>query len=343
MLADYPFVHKNPNRHGKPRYYFRRKGYHRTRLPGEPGSPEFIAAYHEAMTGTSKPVEPLTRHLKAGSIAALVAEYERSTEYNDLAELTKREMGYVLAKLVKGHGERQVKAIERAHISRWRDAMKSTPGAANKMLRTVKVLLGFAVERAYRTDNPCSRIRMMKLGEHRDWTAEELQQFEQRWPLGTMERTGYALALYTGQRRADVAALTFKSIAGNKLILTQKKTDEYVQIPLHPSLREALAAVHPRCEGAILTTKQGKPMNPIYFGHMMAEAIDAAGLPNACVLHGLRKTAATVLIDIGCSPHQAAAVTGHQTIRMMEHYAKRRDRTKLGKAAILKWGRKKAG
>jgi integrase len=59
------------------------------------------------------------------------------------------------------------------------------------------------------------------------------------------------------------------------------------------------------------------------------------------VLHGLRKSAASALIDAGCTPHQAAAITGHQTMRMLEEYAKRRDQVKLGKAAMLKWRKAK--
>jgi hypothetical protein len=73
----------------------------------------------------------------------------------------------------------------------------------------------------------------------------------------------------------------------------------------------------------------------------MAEAIAAAGLPDECVLHGLRKSAVSAPIDAGCTPHQAVAITGHQTMRMLEEYAKRRDQVKLGKAAMLKWRKAK--
>jgi integrase len=66
-----------------------------------------------------------------------------------------------------------------------------------------------------------------------------------------------------------------------------------------------------------------------------------AGLSDECVLHGLRTSAASALIDAGCTPHQAAAITGHQTMRMLEEYAKRRDQVKLGKAAMLKWRKAK--
>ena len=37
------------DRHGKPRYYFRARRGRRTRLPGEPGSIEFMEAYRRAV------------------------------------------------------------------------------------------------------------------------------------------------------------------------------------------------------------------------------------------------------------------------------------------------------
>jgi len=283
---------------------------------------------------------PASKILAAGSFGALCREYEASAQFGQLAPLTQRETRYVIRALEKKHADMPVALLEPQHIMRWQDELQKKPGAANKMVRVVKVLMAFALLRQYRANNPALGIRMLKVGEHRAWTADEMRAFEERWPLGTLERTGYALALYTGQRRADVAKLTFKSIAGRAFHLKQGKTGVELEIPIHPELQKALAAVNPRYEAAILS-KNGKALNVIYFGHLMASAIDAAGLDVKCVLHGLRKSAAVALIDAGCTPHQAAAITGHQTARMLEVYAKRRDQAKLGKAAMLKWKRVK--
>jgi len=45
------FVHGYIDRHGRPRYYFRRTGFKLVPLPGLPWSPEFLAAYEAALTG----------------------------------------------------------------------------------------------------------------------------------------------------------------------------------------------------------------------------------------------------------------------------------------------------
>lgn len=338
MLENYPYVVKNVrNGHSKPRYYFRRKGFPRTRLPGAPGSPEFIDAYNACLKLEKPSAAPATKRYKDGSIGALVAEYEASTDFTELAILTQREARYVLKDLERGFGDQPVIAITRRHVALWRDKMQAKPGAANKMLRVLKVLMSFAVDRSYRKDNPVSRIKMMKLGSFRAWKESELLAFADCWSLGSLERLGFALALYTGQRRADLVKLTFTSIEGNAISLTQSKTGKRLTIPIHPELRKALPAIYPNDDTPILAKRRGRCLSPVYFGHLMARAIEAAGLQSDCVLHGLRKSAAVALIEAGCTPHQAAAVTGHASIRMLEEYARDRDQAKLGRDAMEKW------
>jgi len=62
----------------------------------------------------------------------------------------------------------------------------------------------------------------------------------------------------------------------------------------------------------------------------------------------LRESVAATLVDAGCTPHQAAAITGPQAIRMLEDYAKQRDQLKLGIApmpipTLMKVGKNKTG
>jgi enterobacteria phage integrase len=203
----------------------------------------------------------------------------------------------------------------------------------------VKLLINFAIDRGYRSDNPAARIKLFKGGTHRAWTPEERARFEARWALGTLQRTAYALSLYTGQRRADVAAMKPSAIAGGAIKLTQGKTGAVLEIPMHSELLAALKAWRGASPAAILANDKAAALNPVYFGALMAGAIDDAGLPDDCVLHGLRKSATTELIDAGCTPHQAAGVTGHKSLRMIEGYARDHDRHKAAGAAIVKWNR----
>lgn len=334
--VDLKYVQPIPRRNGSLRYFFRRKGYPRVRLPGAPGSPEFQAAYAAALNW--KPPAPKAVVAAKGTLQALIDEYQGSAHYRkELAVSTRREMGYVLKHLGATNGDYLVADIEPGHIYGWQDQLQDKPGAANKFVRTVKVLMRFAVKRGYRTTNPGAGIEMLEVGEFRPWKTEEMLQFEERWQIGTLERTGYALALYTGQRRADLVALSYASVADGALRLIQGKTGAKLQIPIHPELRKALPAIYPNNDTPILAKHARKPLNPIYFGHLMAAAIGAAGLPDECVLHGLRKSAAVALIEAGCTPHQASAITGHKSIKMLEEYVKGRDQAKLGRDAMRLW------
>ncbi|WP_442859439.1 tyrosine-type recombinase/integrase [Bosea sp. Tri-49] len=52
----------------------------------------------------------------------------------------------------------------------------------------------------------------------------------------------------------------------------------------------------------------------------MADAIDAAGLPERCVTHGIRKAAARRLAEAGCTAHEIASITGHKSLNEVQRY-----------------------
>jgi integrase len=198
----------------------------------------------------------------------------------------------------------------------------------------LKLLLNFAVEEEWIEVNPAAKMKLLKVGEWRSWTYEELAAFEARWAQGTMERRAYALALYTGQRKTDLVLMARPHRKGGKIRVIQSKTGKELWIPEHRELAAELSrgdAGHM----SLLTTSQGKAFDPVYFGAWFADAIDAAGLPEDCVLHGLRKAAARRLAEAGCSTEEIKSVTG-QSPRMVEHYTKDADQLKLATAAIVK-------
>ncbi len=115
----------------------------------------------------------------------------------------------------------------------------------------------------------------------------------------------------------------------------QSKRDEELWIPEHSELKAELAR-GPQGHMSLLTTSEGKSFDPVYFGAWFADAIEDAGLPDDCVLHGLKKSSAEALAEAGCSEREIMAVVGHRTTRMVSHYTKRADKKRLAKAAILK-------
>ena len=66
----------------------------------------------------------------------------------------------------------------------------------------------------------------------------------------------------------------------------------------------------------------------------MADKIEAAGLPERCVTHGLRKAAARRLAEAGCSAKEIASITGHATLAEVSRYTKAAEQGRLAKAAM---------
>src|SRR5438874_1828139 len=82
------FVHGFIDRHGKPRFYFRRAGFEAKPLPGMPYSSEFMSAYEAASAGQPLPVG--ARRTRPGTMAALALSYFGSSAYRALRPSTQR-------------------------------------------------------------------------------------------------------------------------------------------------------------------------------------------------------------------------------------------------------------
>ncbi|MFT3731110.1 MAG: tyrosine-type recombinase/integrase [Hyphomicrobium sp.] len=208
-----------------------------------------------------------------------------------------------------------------------------TPGAANDLLKKLRILLHFAIDNGWRKDDPTIRIKKFAGGEFHTWTDDEIAVYEKRWAVGTRERTAFGLLLFTGQRASDVAKMMWSEIGAAGIWVVQRKTKAKLLVPIHPQLREILSA----CEigtGAILQTSFGAPFTAKGFSNFMAERISQAGLAERCVTHGLRKAAARRLAEAGCSANEIASVTGHATLEEVARYTKAAEQKKLAHAAM---------
>ena len=327
-----PYVQFFRDRHGEPRLYLRKKGLPRVKLPNPAKDKQaFVRAYTAALNGPRE----TAKDVKAGTLDALIVEYLGSNDFRELKPASRKSYRIALNKLrLRDGAKAQVHKITHQHIARLRDEIAAkTPGMASLMLKVVKLLMRFAVERGYRADNPAREVRGVKLGSHRSWTDAELLQFEDRWPRGTRQRLVYELALYTGQRRGDIAAMTWNDFQKGVIHVVQEKTGEKVWIPAHPSLLEELALA-PRRHAVIVSTPRGKSYSAGYLGQDFALAIEAAGLPDDCVMHGLRKAVSRLLAENRATDEEIMAVTGHRSRGEVSRYTRDANKKTLAGTAI---------
>jgi integrase len=329
-------VDRFPDRHGRVRYYFRRGKGRRIVLPGRPGTEEFMRAYQAALNGDEPPTPQKVRGAPR-TFDRLVQDYFASTDYLHLAPSTRRAYQLVIERVLREEkiGHRVVEQMTRQHVQLIVGRRASTPGAANDVLKKLKILIHFAMKNGWRSDDPTFRIKGFAEGEFHTWTDEEIEAFEGRWPLGTRERTAFALLLFTGQRASDVKTMSWADVVENSIHVVQGKTGEKLWIPMHPELQQALSAWDQR-EGLMLTTSFGKVFSDKGFSNFMADRIGQVGLPDRCVTHGLRKAAARRLAESGCTSKEIAAITGHTTLKEIERYTRAAEQQKLAASAMAR-------
>lgn len=320
-------------RHGHQRYYFRRGKGKRYPLPGIPGSAEFMAAYAAAIKASGAEPRGVNHHPR--SFHALIALYLKSPNFLRMAPESQYSTRNVMERFAEQHGDGVVPEMTREHVDLIIGAKAATPAAANNCLKRLRTLINYAISLGWRQTDPTRGVQKFQEGEFHTWTESELEQFEARWPIGTRARMAYALALYTGQRRADVARMAWADIADGRVRVTQAKTKTKLLIPIHAELKAALKA-WPQSPLNIVTNSYGRPYTVESFGNLMAQAIGGAGLPTRCVFHGLRKAAARRLAEAGATAHQIAAITGHKSLEEVERYTRAAEQSRMATDAMAK-------
>ena len=310
----------------------------RIRLPADPSSEEFRAAYAAAMAGERRPTIRTDQH---GTIGALIASYMRSAAFIRLRGTSKK--GYMtrLGAMRVAHGSRSVSGLTRERIIALLQPLADRPAAALDTLKKLRILIRHAIDIGWLKSDPSAGIKRPKTKEIRAWTDAELAAFERRWPLGTKQRTAYALMLNVGAARVDVHLMTWAQIEIEGVGYTRQKTGVPVAMALATELRQALDAA-PRNHVTVLNTEFGKPFTINGFSGFMRDAMRAAGLPMDCKPHGLRKTLGRQLADAGVTAHDIMAALGHTTLAQAENYTREADRRRGGRRAVLQLNDHKA-
>jgi integrase len=321
-------------RDGRAYYYFRRRGYPHVRLPGLPWSPSFMAAYEAALAGPRTAIG--AGRVKPGSVAAVVAEYLDSQQFfGSKSAGTQRMRRGILERFRAAYGDRPFALLPPEWIEALLDA--KPPHAARSWLVTLRSLCQFALKRGYLRADPTANIkqRAIKGDGFHTWAEDEIARYEAYYSIGTKPRLAFALLLYTAQRRSDVVRLGRQHIRDGVLTVKQQKTGVTLAIPVHPHLQTVLDAA-PSEHLTFLVTATGKPYGGNAFSEQFRNWCDAAGLPQRCKPHGLRKAACRRLAEAGCSGNEIMAISGHATLKELVRYTKAADQARLARAAMAR-------
>jgi integrase len=325
----------NTDRHGRKRVRFR-KGFYSTYLAGIPYAEDFMQRYHAALDGNVRQLEDFKEeHIEPGTIDAVIVNFYHSTDFVRLKATTQRVRKNVLEKFRLLHGKKRVGLLTAAHLKAIIGDMADRPGAANNLLKVLRVLLRHAIDMGLIQDNPARNVRKFAVSSEgfHSWSEGDVAAFETTHKHGSRAHLALSLLLYTGQRRSDVVRMGWQHISGELLSVVQDKTGEYLKIPIHPKLATAIGTM-PRKNMTFLLTEAGAPFTAAGFGNWFRDRCNEAGLQH-CSAHGLRKACATRLANAGCTVEQIKAITGHKTLSEVARYTKAADQERNAKQALV--------
>ncbi|WP_085908325.1 tyrosine-type recombinase/integrase [Kiloniella majae] len=326
MKVNLKHVHavKKKQANGKYRtYYYHR--YTRKRLPDDPNSIEFMAALED---------QSRNGRAKEGTLGQLIEEYKASPEFKHRANSTRTSYRIQMDKLV-ALSDLPIAGLTRAHCKKIQAKYSDTPATANMIVAVINILMKFAIDMEYRKDNPAAGIKSYKTGEYRPWSMDEYQSFTVS--ASDVLSLSVTIGLYTGQRLSDCLKMKWSDLNNGYIFVKQMKTGKELEIPCHPILEAVLNKFKDEDRtGFIVNRGEGKKFSRSHFTNLFVAHREKVKLPKDLHFHGLRKSAAVALADVGCTERQIMAITGHSSFEMVSHYVKKSNQKRQAKQAIDK-------
>jgi hypothetical protein len=190
-------------------------------LRGEPGTPEFIASYNEAVARRVTP--------PPGVLGSLVRYYEGTTDFGDLADRTKADYRKHLAIIERDFGDLPLAALNepemRGDFKEWRDRLaKASPRQADYSWTVLARVLSVAKDRGKIAVNPCERGGRLYNSSRADkvWTEDDEASFLKL--ASAHMHLPFLLATWTAQRQGDLLRLPWSAYDGTNIRLTQRKS-----------------------------------------------------------------------------------------------------------------------
>ena len=325
-----PYVYRERTRHGRWVLYFRRGKGRRIRLPDNPASPEFEAAYRAALAGAVP--EGRQDRAPSGSLRWLVERYRESAAWRQLSSGTRRQREAIFLRAIRQAGNPPFAAVTRAHIQAVMDKRSDRPASANTFLKTMRGLFAWAVRNGHVEEDPCAGVARLRYssGGYAPWTRDDVRAFCDTHPVGTKARLAMELLLLTGLRRSDVVRVGRQHLNGDELAIRTAKTGTPVTMRLPASLLELIDAT-PTGDMHFVVGANGRPFTVESFGNWFRDRCREAGVAKSA--HGLRKLSATLAAEGGASAHQVMAQFGWTRIEQAKVYTDSADRARLGREA----------
>lgn len=300
------------------------------RLRGEPGDPDFVASYNEAIDGRRTPDKNRFRFV--------IADYKGGGDYKKLAQSTREEWGKWLGRIGEHFGELRTAQFDRPEkirpiIRRWRGKWAETPRTADYALQVLSRVCAHAVELGSIAGNPCEGIKHLYSNDRSEiiWTDTDVNRVKKLCSIEIAQAVD--LAGHTGLRLSDLLRLSWSHVGADAIVLTTGKSRHRREaiIPLYSALRDVLAGI-PKRSTAVLTSSKRRPWTADGFGSSFNKAkIDAGMAEQDLHFNDLRGTAATKFYVAGFTMREIA-----ETLAWEEEHVEKIIRRYVGRSAAIK-------
>lgn len=314
---------------GEIKYYYYHRAAERS-LKGKFGSAEFLQSYAEAEKSIT------SKNRNRGTVKELIQRYMESPAYRDISPRTRQDYQRQIVKIEEAFGDMRIAVLNdhrvRTDFLDWRDRLaKTSKKQADYAITVLGRVLAWSMDRGLIAHNYAARPGKLYQSDRASivWSDTDIKAFMKH--ASDEMKLAMVLACETGQRQGDLLRLKWSAYDGQRIRLTQSKTNSTVDIPATEELRALLDHVKQSRAGksisamTILTRPDGQPWKVDNFRHHWRKTTLAAGVDGKR-FQDLRGTTITALADAGCTPIQIAAITGH-SIRsvesILEHYVAR--------------------
>lgn len=313
------------------------------RIEGDPGSPEFEAAFaaavRERREGPTK-----------GTLAGLVVGYRGSPEFADHADSTRAEWGRFLDFIQEERGPLAIGSLPvealadprvKQHLLAWRDQWRVTPRTADYAMQVLSAVLSWAQGRGLIASNLLLGRTTLYKNNRADqiWTADDIRRFVAAAPSPEVAFI-VRLACLTGLRRADLLRLEWSDVGDVAIVLMPNKSrrrrrPKRVTVPLldetvalldeiqrqqdrrWKALAEAAkrkGLLEPARPITVLSNTRGRPWTTNGAEHQVVDTKKRAGVDKH--LHDCRGSFATRLRLDGATTSEIADILGWEETRV---------------------------
>lgn len=334
LPLDIKFEHvtSRKNKNGTIRYYFRRRGQPVERLPDDPQSEEFAAAYNRLLNWVAPALEA-----QEGSFAWACDQYMDSPEFKGKADATRTARRRIIISMMKERldpahtetfGQEKLARITAKHVRVLRDRKADNPNAANERLKILSQVFKLALAKDWVESNPVRIVERLAVprGGHDTASDEHIARYMAKHSSGA-PWLAIKMLMEFGMRVSDLRILGRQHVKNGYLIFDTVKTGVRCELEISADMQ----AILPRHETQMtfLLSEYGNPFkSDKALSQRVSKWFRQAGV-EGITAHSVRKWLATRKAEEGATEMQLMAWFGWNDPKEARPYVQKANRRKL--------------